>query len=116
MEKERKSGGGGSGSNQQQSSQKTEHVVHCQACARKRNHLLDNFVILNQYNLDDLKNIYDQFQLYVPSIVGLINNSTSTASTAINNTTITTNSNLPILTNEMHTMLAFAAATASITT
>jgi hypothetical protein len=43
----------------------TQHVVHCQACARKRNHLLDNFVILSQYELSDLKHVYDHFQLYV---------------------------------------------------
>ncbi len=45
-----------------------QHVVHCQACARKRSHLLENFVILNQYNMEDLKNIFDQFQLYVQSV------------------------------------------------
>lgn len=65
---------------QPQQTTKTEHVVHCQSCARKRSHLLDNFVVLNQYNLDELKNIYDQFQLYVPSIVGLINTNPSTTS------------------------------------
>lgn len=57
-----------------------QHVVHCQTCARKRNHLLDNFVLLNQYQLDDLKLIYDQFQLYVPSIFNLLNNDESTNS------------------------------------
>lgn len=83
---QRKSGQQTNGSTAQQ---KTEHVVHCQACARKRNHLLDNFVILNQYHLDELKNVYDQFQLYVPSIVGLINTNPN-----VNNTqTSTTNTN-----------------------
>ncbi|CAF0782857.1 unnamed protein product [Brachionus calyciflorus] len=53
--------------------EKVQHVVHCQACARKRNHLLDNFVILNQYQLDELKIIYDQFQLYVPSMQNVLN-------------------------------------------
>lgn len=51
--------------------QNTQHVVHCQACARKRSHLLENFVILNQYNMDDLKQTYDLFQLYVQSINSL---------------------------------------------
>jgi histone demethylase len=53
----------------------TQHVVHCQACARKRNHLLDNFVILSQYELNELKNVYDQFQLYVANtnVQGILN-------------------------------------------
>jgi hypothetical protein len=57
-------------------SSQTQHVVHCQACARKRNHLLDNFVILSQYELGELKSIYDQFQLYVANtnIQGILNN------------------------------------------
>ena len=49
-------------------SAQTQHVVHCQACARKRNHLLNDFVMLNQFNLEDLKSVYNQFQLYVPSL------------------------------------------------
>jgi len=52
----------------QKSSGSTQHVVHCQACARKRNHLLNDFVMLNQFTIDELKLIYNQFQLYVPSL------------------------------------------------
>ena len=50
------------------SHERVQHVVHCQACARKRNHLLDNFVILNQFSMDELSLVYDQFQLYVPGV------------------------------------------------
>ena len=50
----------------------TRHVVHCQACARKRSHLLENFVTLHQYPMDELKKVYDQFQLYVPSLQGVV--------------------------------------------
>ncbi|RNA03511.1 lysine-specific demethylase, partial [Brachionus plicatilis] len=50
------------------SHERVQHVVHCQACARKRNHLLDNFVILNQFGMDELRLVYDQFQLYVPGV------------------------------------------------
>lgn len=48
-----------------------KHVVHCQDCARRRNHLLDSFVILNQFTMDELKNIYDQFVLYTPQFNSL---------------------------------------------
>jgi histone demethylase len=54
------------------SEQEKKHVVHCQDCARRRNHLLDNFVILYQYTIEELKLIYDQFVLYTPQL----NNST----------------------------------------
>lgn len=50
------------------SEQDKKHVVHCQDCARRRNHLLDNFVILHQFTLDELKLIYDQFVLYTPPL------------------------------------------------
>ena len=50
------------------SEQDKKHVVHCQDCARRRNHLLDNFVMLHQYTLDELKLIYDQFVLYTPQL------------------------------------------------
>jgi histone demethylase len=59
-----------------------QHVVHCQACARKRNHLLDNYVILHQYSMDELKLIYDQFQLYIPSLLGVLNSLNSEAAAA----------------------------------
>ena len=54
------------------SEQEKKHVVHCQDCARRRNHLLDNFVILHQYTLDELKTIYDQFLLYTPQLTNII--------------------------------------------
>lgn len=98
-EKERKSSS--SANNTQSQSSKTEHVVHCQACARKRNHLLDQFVILNQYHLDDLKNVYDQFQLYAPSIVGLINNTSTT-----NTTTNTSQNNSLLSSGDNHHSIA----------
>ena len=48
--------------------QQTQHVVHCQPCARKRSHMLDNFVILHQYTMEELKQVYDNFQFLVPSV------------------------------------------------
>jgi len=57
-----------------------QHVVHCQACARKRNHLLENFVILHQYHMDELKQIYDKFELYVQSVSSLTYNTTTLSS------------------------------------
>lgn len=47
-------------------SQKT-YVVHCQDCARKISGNLENFVVLEQYKMEDLMQIYDQFTL-VPSL------------------------------------------------
>ncbi|XP_066105026.1 LOW QUALITY PROTEIN: lysine-specific demethylase 6A-like [Saccopteryx bilineata] len=43
-------------------SQKT-YIVHCQDCARKTSGNLDNFVVLEQYKMEDLMQIYDQFTL-----------------------------------------------------
>ena len=54
------------------SEQDKKHVVHCQDCARRRNHLLDNFVILHQFTIDELKLIYDQFVLYTPQLNSVI--------------------------------------------
>ncbi|XP_076805994.1 histone demethylase UTY-like [Clavelina lepadiformis] len=39
------------------------HPVHCANCARKFSTTLENFVILNQYQTDELMGIYDQFSL-----------------------------------------------------
>ncbi|XP_014395743.1 PREDICTED: histone demethylase UTY-like isoform X1 [Myotis brandtii] len=47
-------------------SQKT-YIVHCQDCARKTSRNLDNFVVLEQYKMEDLMQVYDQFTL-VPSV------------------------------------------------
>ncbi|CAG5124535.1 unnamed protein product, partial [Candidula unifasciata] len=37
-------------------------LVHCQDCARKVSSKLENFVVLNQYTLDELVKIYDNFE------------------------------------------------------
>ncbi|XP_036091578.1 histone demethylase UTY isoform X9 [Rousettus aegyptiacus] len=47
-------------------SQRT-YIVHCQDCARKTSGNLDNFVVLEQYKMEDLMQIYDQFIL-APSL------------------------------------------------
>ncbi|XP_059944201.1 lysine-specific demethylase 6A-like isoform X1 [Mesoplodon densirostris] len=47
-------------------SQKT-YVVHCHDCARKRSGNLDNFVVLEEYKMEDLMQVYDQFTL-APSV------------------------------------------------
>lgn len=39
------------------------YVVHCQDCARKTSRNLDNFVVLEQYKMEDLMQVYDQFTL-----------------------------------------------------
>ncbi|MXQ95131.1 hypothetical protein E5288_WYG018541 [Bos mutus] len=44
--------------------QKT-YIVHCQDCARKASGNLDNFVVLEEYKMEDLIQVYDQFTLYV---------------------------------------------------
>lgn len=43
-------------------SQKT-YVVNCLDCARKISGNLENFVVLEQYRMEDLMQIYDQFTL-----------------------------------------------------
>ncbi|KAF6072982.1 ubiquitously transcribed tetratricopeptide repeat containing, Y-linked [Phyllostomus discolor] len=43
-------------------SQKT-YIVHCQDCARKTSGNLDNFVVLEQYKMEDLIQVYEQFTL-----------------------------------------------------
>ncbi|XP_059242420.1 histone demethylase UTY-like isoform X3 [Mustela nigripes] len=47
-------------------SQKT-YIVHCQDCAQKTSETLDNFVVLEQYKMEDLIQVYDQFTL-APSL------------------------------------------------
>ncbi|XP_063661052.1 histone demethylase UTY isoform X21 [Pan troglodytes] len=42
--------------------QKT-YIVHCQDCARKTSRSLENFVVLEQYKIEDLIQVYDQFTL-----------------------------------------------------
>ncbi|XP_049729467.1 lysine-specific demethylase 6A-like isoform X2 [Elephas maximus indicus] len=43
-------------------SQKT-YIIHCQDCARKTSGNLEKFVVLEQYKMDDLMQVYDQFTL-----------------------------------------------------
>jgi len=43
--------------------QDKKHIVHCLNCARKVSPTLEKFVVLNQYKLDELVDIYDNFQL-----------------------------------------------------
>ncbi|XP_046320204.1 histone demethylase UTY isoform X3 [Marmota monax] len=47
-------------------SQRT-YIVHCQDCARKTSGNLENFVVLEQYKMEDLMQVYDQFTL-APSL------------------------------------------------
>ncbi|KAL0985418.1 hypothetical protein UPYG_G00156640 [Umbra pygmaea] len=42
------------------------YVVHCQDCARRGSSNLDTFVVLEQYKMDDLTQVYDQFTLASP--------------------------------------------------
>uniref|UniRef100_A0A4W4H710 [histone H3]-trimethyl-L-lysine(27) demethylase n=1 Tax=Electrophorus electricus TaxID=8005 RepID=A0A4W4H710_ELEEL len=46
-------------------SQKT-FVFHCQDCARKGSSDLEGFVVLEQYRMEDLMQVYDQFSLAPP--------------------------------------------------
>lgn len=46
-----------------ESNTKKTYVVHCQDCARRGSANLDNFVVLEQYKIEDLMQVYDQFTL-----------------------------------------------------
>ncbi|XP_029314794.1 lysine-specific demethylase 6A isoform X3 [Cottoperca gobio] len=48
-----------------ESNSRKTYVVHCQDCARRGSTDLDNFVVLEQYKIDDLMHVYDQFTLEV---------------------------------------------------
>ncbi|XP_074601409.1 utx histone demethylase isoform X2 [Brevipalpus obovatus] len=41
-----------------------KHVVHCIDCARKLTPDLDDFVILEEYRMEELMEVYDSFQLF----------------------------------------------------
>ena len=43
--------------------QDKKHVVHCLDCARKISPTLNNLVVLNQYKMAELMEVYDSFQL-----------------------------------------------------
>ncbi|XP_047456768.1 lysine-specific demethylase 6A isoform X2 [Mugil cephalus] len=49
-----------------ESNSRKTYVVHCQDCARRGSTNLDNFVVLEQYKIDDLMQVYDQFTLATP--------------------------------------------------
>ncbi|XP_035460203.2 lysine-specific demethylase 6A isoform X1 [Scophthalmus maximus] len=49
-----------------ESNSRKTYVVHCQDCARRGSSDLDNFVVLEQYKVDDLMQVYDQFTLATP--------------------------------------------------
>uniref|UniRef100_A0A8C2BSB8 [histone H3]-trimethyl-L-lysine(27) demethylase n=1 Tax=Cyprinus carpio TaxID=7962 RepID=A0A8C2BSB8_CYPCA len=40
------------------------YVVHCQGCARRFSPNLENFVVLEQYRIEDLMHVCDQFTLF----------------------------------------------------
>uniref|UniRef100_A0AAQ5YXD6 [histone H3]-trimethyl-L-lysine(27) demethylase n=1 Tax=Amphiprion ocellaris TaxID=80972 RepID=A0AAQ5YXD6_AMPOC len=46
-----------------ESNSRKTYVVHCQDCARRGSTNLDNFVVLEQYKIEDLMQVYDQFTL-----------------------------------------------------
>uniref|UniRef100_A0A8B9K1Y6 [histone H3]-trimethyl-L-lysine(27) demethylase n=1 Tax=Astyanax mexicanus TaxID=7994 RepID=A0A8B9K1Y6_ASTMX len=46
-----------------ESNSRKTYVVHCQDCARRGSPDLDNFVVLEQYKIEDLTQVYDQFTL-----------------------------------------------------
>lgn len=41
-----------------------KHLVHCLDCARKSNPLLEDFVMLEEYTMEDLMEVYDNFILH----------------------------------------------------
>ncbi|XP_062344120.1 lysine-specific demethylase 6A isoform X7 [Cinclus cinclus] len=49
-----------------ESNSRKTYVVHCQDCARKISTNLENFVVLEQYKMEDLMQVYDQFTLRSP--------------------------------------------------
>lgn len=44
--------------------QEKKHVVHCQDCARKASARLENFVVLEEYKMEELMDVYDNFVLH----------------------------------------------------
>ncbi|CAG2164826.1 unnamed protein product [Oppiella nova] len=45
-----------------------KHVVHCLDCARKTSPTLEGFVILEEYTLDELMEVYDNFTLHAVGV------------------------------------------------
>lgn len=48
--------------------QERRHVVHCIDCARRQAPRLEGFVVLEEYHLSDLCQVYDNFILHSVSI------------------------------------------------
>uniref|UniRef100_A0A0G2K6D0 [histone H3]-trimethyl-L-lysine(27) demethylase n=1 Tax=Rattus norvegicus TaxID=10116 RepID=A0A0G2K6D0_RAT len=46
-----------------ESNSRKTYIVHCQDCAWKTSGNLENFVVLEQYKMEDLMQVYDQFTL-----------------------------------------------------
>ncbi|KAK5607934.1 Lysine-specific demethylase 6A [Crenichthys baileyi] len=49
-----------------ESNSRKTYVVQCQDCARRASTNLENFVVLEQYKIQDLMQVYDQFTLVSP--------------------------------------------------
>ncbi|XP_077393796.1 lysine-specific demethylase 6A isoform X2 [Festucalex cinctus] len=49
-----------------ESNSRKTYVVHCQDCARRGSPNLDNFVVLEQYKIEELMQVYDHFTLASP--------------------------------------------------
>ncbi|XP_030058102.1 lysine-specific demethylase 6A isoform X3 [Microcaecilia unicolor] len=49
-----------------ESNSRKTYVVHCHDCAQKTSLNLENFVVLEQYTMEDLMQVYDQFTLLNP--------------------------------------------------
>lgn len=41
-----------------------KHLVHCLDCARKCSPVLEDFIMLEEYTMEDLKDVYDNFILH----------------------------------------------------
>nr|XP_055071580.1 lysine-specific demethylase 6A isoform X4 [Misgurnus anguillicaudatus] len=50
-----------------ESNSRKTYVVHCQDCARRCSPNLENFVVLEQYKIEDLMQVYDHFTLAPPT-------------------------------------------------
>jgi len=46
-----------------ESNSRKTYVVHCHGCAQRCSPNHENFVVLEQYKIEDLMQVYDQFTL-----------------------------------------------------
>lgn len=67
-----------------------KHVVHCFYCAQKMNPELNDFVILEEYKLDELTKVYDNFQLITTPAASTNLNTTNSSNNNHATTTTTT--------------------------